>query len=123
MAGIDAPNYNENARLLSLADSASEGSGRDRRLMRGAPPPQGPCRLLHPWPTIAVSSPACFARQGTCRGGRVHGLQPICRLVPSPTADSNSHISPSSLAAAENVSEEIYGVEHLDVLGSYQQEW
>lgn len=36
VAGIDAPNYNENAHLLSLADGAGEGSGRDRRLMRGA---------------------------------------------------------------------------------------
>ncbi|KAL4423864.1 hypothetical protein ABPG75_001165 [Micractinium tetrahymenae] len=57
VAGIEVPNYNENARLLSLADGAGEGGSRDRRLMR------------------------------------------------------------------ENVSEEIYGVEHLHALGSYQQEW
>ena len=31
--GIDAPNYNENAKLLSLADK--EGGSRDRRLLRG----------------------------------------------------------------------------------------
>lgn len=35
VAGLDAPNYNENARLLSLADPEGPGS-RDRRLMRGA---------------------------------------------------------------------------------------
>jgi hypothetical protein len=26
-------------------------------------------------------------------------------------------------SAAENVAEEIYGVEHLDALGSHKQEW
>ena len=31
--GIDAPNYNENAKVLSLADK--EGGSRDRRLLRG----------------------------------------------------------------------------------------
>lgn len=35
VAGLDAPNYNENERLLSLADPEGRGS-RDRRLMRGA---------------------------------------------------------------------------------------
>lgn len=35
VAGLDAPNYNENERLLSLADPEGRG-GRDRRLMRGA---------------------------------------------------------------------------------------
>jgi hypothetical protein len=33
VAGLDAPNYNENARLLSLADPEGPGS-RDRRLLR-----------------------------------------------------------------------------------------
>lgn len=33
VAGIDAPNYNENARLLALAEPTE---ARDRRLMRGA---------------------------------------------------------------------------------------
>ncbi|KAI3432866.1 hypothetical protein D9Q98_010449 [Chlorella vulgaris] len=55
VAGIDVPNYNENARLLSVADG--DGGSRDRRLLR------------------------------------------------------------------ENVREEIYDVEHLDALGSRQQEW
>jgi hypothetical protein len=40
VAGIDAPNYNENARLLSLADGDERGGGRDRRLMRGELRPQ-----------------------------------------------------------------------------------
>ena len=31
--GIDAPNYNENAKLLSLADK--EGGSRDRHPLRG----------------------------------------------------------------------------------------
>lgn len=57
VAGIDVPNYNENSKLLSLADGSGEGGGRDRRLMR------------------------------------------------------------------ENVAEEIYGVEHLDALGSCNQQW
>jgi hypothetical protein len=29
----------------------------------------------------------------------------------------------TAVCCAENVTEEIYGVEHLDALGSHQQEW
>ena len=54
VAGIDGPNYNENARLLSLADGTEgSGGGRDRRLMRGetptpspTPPPLSPASAL-----------------------------------------------------------------------------
>lgn len=117
VAGIEVPNYNENARLLSLADGAGEGGGRDRRLMRGAPCILGPLQQ-------GVQAAHLGGTGGNCIGCIASGHAAHLSAGTCPTAAPNSrHACASRPAVADNISEEIYGVQHLDVLGSYQQEW
>jgi hypothetical protein len=102
-SGQPAPNYNENGRLLELADGEGRGS-RDRRLLKGARVCAHLCshcqrQLLHAAYLLLM----------------LYALRRRATVLPPPT--------PPPFPPAENTTEEIYSRAHLEALGSCTQEW